>query len=209
MTVTLAPDGQAVGDEVVALVEALNAVLDFIRAQTQADPESGTAGPLHGDSSVRLVTRRLQTIVSDATNLDSPFASLSAVGITTQRDGTLAVDRARLDAAIADDVDAVVELVAGETATAAQGVADRLRAAADALADPTEGVPALRRDALEDEARYLSRQIDRAESRLEDVEADLIARFAALERLIAALRVQGDLLASFLGRLEATDGPLT
>src|SRR5207342_1887145 len=67
--------------------------------------EGKTAGPLSGDAAPRSITSSLRGAIT------SSYAELSALGFKTAVDGSLSLDGAKFDAAIAADPDAVTKLI--------------------------------------------------------------------------------------------------
>jgi flagellar hook-associated protein 2 len=97
---------QAVSD-VVDTYNALKAQLDEL---TKARSGSTAAGPLNGDTGIRILRQQLSRLTATVLASGGSYSTLAEIGVSTQRDGTLAVDSARLDAAIANDPDAVEAL---------------------------------------------------------------------------------------------------
>jgi flagellar hook-associated protein 2 len=97
---------QAVTD-VVDTYNALKATLDEL---TAAKSGSAAAGPLHGDSGVRTLRAQLSRLTATVLASGGTYSTLAEIGVATQRDGTLTVDSARLDAAITNDPDSVEAL---------------------------------------------------------------------------------------------------
>jgi len=91
--VTVNPDDAAVSKGVDAFVKAYNAVANFIATQTKYDPNSKTASPLQGNSTIVGLQWQLRGLLNQATTASSAYATLSSVGITVQPDGTLVVLR--------------------------------------------------------------------------------------------------------------------
>lgn len=97
---------QAVSD-VVDTYNALMATLnDLTKPATGKDP----AGPLKGDAGMRTLRNQLQRITSTVLASGGTYSTLAEIGVATQRDGTLVVDKARLDAAMTADPDSVEAL---------------------------------------------------------------------------------------------------
>ncbi len=97
---------QAVTD-VVDTYNALKATLDEL---TKAKSGSTDAGPLHGDTGVRMLRNQLSRLTATVLASGGTYSTLAEIGVATQRDGTLTVDSARLDAALTNDPDSVEAL---------------------------------------------------------------------------------------------------
>jgi flagellar hook-associated protein 2 len=93
VTVRSSVDGTQVAGQVSKLVDALNAVLSKISAQTAYDATKKTAGPLMSDPTVRSLQQQLLNLVSGA----------GAAGVSLSRDGTVTFDSAAFTAAFTAD----------------------------------------------------------------------------------------------------------
>lgn len=97
---------QAAADFAAAYNE-LKVILD---EATAARSGSSAGGPLRGDPGIREMQRRLAQLVSTKLSSAGGPATLAEIGVRTERNGTLAVDTARLDAALESDPDGVEAL---------------------------------------------------------------------------------------------------
>lgn len=94
-------------------VTEYNALLGIMNELNSYNADTQQGGILLGDSVLRGVEGQLRREVNDTIKgLTSSFQSLAELGITTERDGTLVVDNAKLDAAVSSDSDAVGYLFA-------------------------------------------------------------------------------------------------
>ncbi|WP_374944175.1 flagellar filament capping protein FliD [Sphingomonas sp.] len=126
---------QAVND----FVETYNQVLAVITEQTNA-----VDGPLRADPAAKSLLKSLQGITLKSlvpgSAAGSP-ATLSAIGVTTNRDGTLAVSSARLTSALATDPDAV-EAMFAYSADSSAGLSAVLKTLSTEVANTTYGLGA-------------------------------------------------------------------
>jgi len=97
---------QAVSD-VVDTYNALKATLDEL---TKAATGTTAAGPLHGDTGVRMLRNQLSRLTATTLASGGSYSTLAEIGVSTQRDGTLTVDSSRLETALSIDPDAVEAL---------------------------------------------------------------------------------------------------
>lgn len=94
-------DTGSVKNGVAAFVKAYNDLNKAIKGVTSYDPETKKGGALLGDSTVQtLQTQLRKQLTQGITGLTGDFKSLSQVGISFQKDGTLALDNSKLDKAI-------------------------------------------------------------------------------------------------------------
>ena len=193
-------DKAATQARVQALVDGYNDVVRAIDVQSAATAASdGTlkAGAFTGDIVPRQIRRGLASVI--ATSAGGAFKTLAEVGITTQKDGTLSLDGAKLQKALTDNAAAVSDLVAGTSTT--DGIADLLAQKVDGATKSVSGTIAVRQDAISSSIKSTQKQIDQSLARLEVTERTLRARFTSLEQLIAQLQSTGNALQSQLANL--------
>lgn len=193
VTVNVTRDADAIVRKVKALVDALNDVVKAEKRYDYYDPNTKTAGVLLGDSSARRMLQRLLDGVH-ATLDSGSLTTIGQLGVTVQRDGTYALDEAKLRAAIASDFDGVAAVIANVASTLKTTVVD--------MQDP-EGLLATVKGGAEANKRMLQQRIDRENSRLELVEARYRRQFARLEQVLGQLRDQSTALAGQINGLFA------
>ena len=110
-TLTVSRDTAAVESAVGAFVTAYNSLQSTATQLTRYDVAKKSGAALVGDSTLRSI----QTSIRSA--LNTPQAGdlkvLSSVGVSFQKDGTMAFDAAKLKTAFASNREAVVELFSG------------------------------------------------------------------------------------------------
>ncbi|MCB1843405.1 MAG: flagellar filament capping protein FliD [Halioglobus sp.] len=113
VTLSVSEDTAGLKETVQSFVEGFNAFLQGTRSLTAYNATTGVAGALQGDSSVRSISAQLrQALTSVVDGAGAQINSLSQIGITTTRDGSLAIDETRLDAALENNFDEIVSLFA-------------------------------------------------------------------------------------------------
>lgn len=81
-------------------------------ATTGADGSAdSTTGLLSSDPGLRDMSRRLATLTSVPLATEGPYRTLADLGVRTERDGTLTLDSARLNAALAADPEAITQML--------------------------------------------------------------------------------------------------
>lgn len=106
-------DRGAVTESIDAFVQAYNLLLDNIDDLTGYDPKTGEAGPLSGDASIRGVAGQIRRLLgTDFSSVNSTHASLASIGIDTDRDGRLAINKNKLDTAVEQNLDEVMHMFA-------------------------------------------------------------------------------------------------
>ena len=161
---------------VLSLISAYNTALTAIRTQGAAGGEGKTAGALSGDAAPRSMTQTLRSLVS--TN----YSALSSLGMKTAVDGSLSMDGAKFDAAMASDPDSVKRLLGDDGAL---GKAMRTSVAAYTKVD---GMIAGRTDTLNGRIKQLGRQRESFETRISNVEAVYRRQFTALDTMMSKMQ---------------------
>ena len=94
-------DSGVVKNSADAFVKAYNAAVKTLQGLTAYDPKTKQAGPLQGDASARTIATQLRNVLNSAVPaVGGKFATLSDIGIAFQKDGSIAVDSAKLQKAI-------------------------------------------------------------------------------------------------------------
>lgn len=110
---TIAHDTGTVQESVESFVKAYNTLTGLINEMTAYNPITREKGALLGDASVRSVTGQLQRIIGAVVPGSSgALRSLADIGISTQKDGTLALDTAKLQKAVETDTQGIAALFA-------------------------------------------------------------------------------------------------
>lgn len=177
-----------------AFVKAFNESAKTMRELGQYN-KTGTSGPLLGHAALRGVQSRVLSLVSSrptGVTEGAAFETLSAIGVSIEKDGSLKLDTTKLNKAIETNASAVAELAAAfgntvKTATAATtGLPGLVNAA-------TEGMNATLRD--------YTRQRDVLSDRLDAIESRYRKQFAAMDTLVASMNKTGAYLQQQLANL--------
>jgi len=226
-TVTIEVDGDEIAEGLDAFTKAYNEVVDFIDNQFRYDENRNTAGPLAGDFTLRQVQSELRDMVSKgfsfSTNPSNPFApsvdgalggAITNIGITIENGGRLAVDREKLDEALALDPISVREFLSGRARADGdpdpnsptgedippdmfdEGFATLFSTELERLVRSGDGTLAERDNSYERRLRDFDASIERFEARLSQREESLVLRFSELERIVAGLQNQQGFLSS-------------
>jgi flagellar hook-associated protein 2 len=195
-SLTVAKDTGGATARIRKFVDAYNALAVQIASLRSYDPETKKAGPLLGDAMLRGIESELRNKLTNAVSgLSGNYQSLASVGITTQKDGTLKLDNAKLGAVLATDFDNVAQLFGSE-----DGVATRLADALDtALA--TDAQINTRTKALNTKSLALQKEQAQLETRMADIARRYNAQFNALDSLLANLSSQSTFLTQQLSSI--------
>jgi flagellar hook-associated protein 2 len=100
--ISVTKDREGVKKAIQDFATAYNELTKTIADQTRYDPTTKAAGALQGDSTATGLLRQMRSLVNTASGASGTFPRLSNLGLEIQRDGTLSVDSAKLDAATLD-----------------------------------------------------------------------------------------------------------
>jgi flagellar hook-associated protein 2 len=186
----------AVEEAVDEFVKAYNALMKTVSELTAYDPETRSAGTLINDPLTRgLKTSLRQALSSVVEATGASFHTLAEIGITTDSDGELLLNRPRLDAAIAGNFDAVGRLFAD----ADKGVAVRMDAVLDRLIDTDGRIPA-REQTIKSQLERIRDRQENLDLRMEVVRKRYERQFAAMDTLVAQLNQTSAFIAQQLSR---------
>ncbi len=199
-TVTVGNDSAGSGKLIDEFVKAYNGLVKSLRALTAYNADNGSGGPLLGDPTARNFLNSVRNEVVRAVNGNGAFTMLADLGITTEVDGSLVVDSARLGEALAAGFEDVGRLFT----TAETGVATRLDALLARYVDDN-GLIEARTEGLQARVEDVAKAREALEFRLQKVEERLRRQFSALDGLVAQLRNTSDFLTRQLDALLPTN----
>jgi flagellar hook-associated protein 2 len=192
-TITINQDTQATADNVSSVVDAYNALRDFVKQQSGSS--EGDGGPLAGDSTLRSVSRRLQSIVGSVPG-QGAFAGLRALGLSSSQSGQLEFTSSDFVSALGTSRDDAMNMLIGTG-----GVFTDLLAEIDVVADPQTGLIQPRLDSFETRMDSLADRVEAQEARLLDYEESLKEQFVGMELILAKYQATGDFLTAQLAML--------
>ncbi|MDD2914128.1 MAG: flagellar filament capping protein FliD [Gallionella sp.] len=102
-TVSVAQDSSGVTTAVEAFIKGYNDLAKTLKDSSSYDPATKKAGILQGDASVRTIQSQIRSLLGRSLTGNLTYTNLSQVGITLQKDGTLALDSAKLQTALASN----------------------------------------------------------------------------------------------------------
>jgi flagellar hook-associated protein 2 len=179
--------------EVVHDVGAIQAAVEsFVKAYNDlhATVRDLRNSDLQGDNSLLSLENQIQDVLNTApAGLASAYQYLSSVGVSLQKDGTMALDSTALVNALNTDFTGVAQLFANND----QGYVFRLKAVADSILG-VNGLIDSRTQGLNARIEMLDDRMAQMQQRLSMVEAGYRAQFSALDALVGQLRATSDFL---------------
>ncbi len=201
-TVLVERNNRGVRDAVNGFVDAYNAFQSTKSDLTKFDGDTSTAGELLGDSALRTIESRLRSALGDA-QTGGELRTLSDIGISLQRDGTLEVDAEALDDAIVNNREALTSFFAGESedggfAGGLSGVLSQMLDERGLLGNARSGVES-RITSLDERSARMETSIEREIERYRVQFGQLDAMISQMNQTSAYLTQQFDNLNSMLG----------
>lgn len=177
--------------EVENLVQSFATAYNDFRAAINAQ----RSGSLSRDNILLSIENQVRSVLNRASS-SGPLSTLSEVGLSIQKDGSMSVDSETLNAALDSDIDAVARLFADES----DGFASRLSALADGWIG-ADGLLSSRTDGLNQRINDLTDRQISIERNLEIVETRYRAQFSALDALVSQFQSTSSFLTSQLAQL--------
>jgi len=195
-----------VSRDIDSVKESVQSFVDgFNELKKLFDELSGEGDELEADSTLRSIENQIQGVFNTVpTGVSSSFAYLSEVGVSFQRDGTLALDADDLEAAISSDFAGMAELFAHDD----QGYLFRVDALIDNFVQ-ADGLIDTRKDGLNSRIDSVDQRILDMEYRLELREQRLRNQFTALDTLMGELQGTSTFLSqqlAVLPKLQTSNG---
>lgn len=203
---TVARDSSAITTQLNAFVSAYNQLASAISSTTSYNADTKTAGTLQGDSTMRSLQNQMRSFISGAFGDGSNSTqTLSSLGIAVQKDGTLKLDSTKLNTAVTNDLDSVIEFLGAFDQTTSSiapssskdGFAYKLEQLSKGfLAD--DGLIDAKLEGLNKTVKDLEKQYERVESRLEQVEKRYRAQFTTMDTAVANMQNLGTYVTQLL-----------
>lgn len=219
VTLTVTRDTTAIKTAIETFVSAFKTLADRLDRVTAFDQATNVKGALLGDSTANELRRALYDQLSrPATGISTQYKFLSQVGVKVGSGGVLEIDSAKLDAALANDPEAVANLFVARTQETAPtrteispgifvnnttpagfsslGVAEQFARLMERYGNSADGILTKRSDTLSSEIASQNKRIADINARLERRREQLTRQFASLETTIANLQRQQSALGS-------------
>ncbi len=110
-TLNVARDTSSVQSAVQSFVSAYNTINTTLNSLTAYDPSTQQAGSLNGDFTVTMIQDQIRRALSSSiTGLSGGLTTLSQIGVSFQKDGSLALDSTQLQNAITNNFNDIAGL---------------------------------------------------------------------------------------------------
>jgi flagellar hook-associated protein 2 len=170
-----------------------NTLTDFVSVFNQMKQDIATARTAtNSDHNLRVLDQQLSRFISLPLTSDGGPKSLSEIGITTNRDGTISLNAAKFDAAVAANPDAVEALFsptrdASHTEATDPGISAAFKALVTETTSENVGLSSLKAR-LDKESANLVKDRERMETREAAYAARLTLQYGSLDAKVGALK---------------------
>ena len=176
-------------DLVLEFKDAYNSLWNSLGALTVAGTGETPGGILAADSSIRQMKNLLNKLTSTALVASGDFTSLAQIGVFTNKDGTLGVDEAKLDAALEANPAAVTAMINPPVQDASNpGLAGALESIKGKLQDDDTGALVKAQERYKAIQSKITEEREKFETYMEGYEARLSATFSAMDTRLASLK---------------------
>jgi len=196
-TVTIASDSSALKDSIQKIIDSYNTVNKTVNDEFTLNPDTKRQGALAGDTAIRGVISRLRAQLSAPGGIGVGITSISDIGISFQKDGSLTLDDAKLENALATDPTGVSNLFT----LVQNGIGKRIPDTIDGFIGSISGSLTARQKGIQQSINQIDDKVAREDKRITDLQDRLTQQFSALEKLVSQLKSQGDFLTQQLSTL--------
>jgi len=198
-TLAISQSQDAATKAVQGFVKALNDVTSSISTTTTYNTDTGVAGVLLGESSVRTINTQIRHLMSNPVTGSGlgAYRALGDIGISVQKDGSYSVDAKKLSAALAADptqVQTVISKVAG-------GLDDTITNWLGKDGTVTGTI-----NSLNDQVSTLNDRRTELNKRMATLQSQLLKQYTALDTLVATMKSTSDYLTQQLSSLPGMGG---
>jgi len=197
---TVSRNVASVAGAIGAFVNAYNAAAQQLKSVSTYDAANKRAAILTGDSTVRGIQSTLSSLLQTSlTGIAGGISTLSDIGITVKKDGTLDLSNTKLQAALNDPAKDVASLFTS-TASGNKGIAVRFNEMLTSIVGST-GLISGRTDGISQSIKDIGSRRDALSRRLVDVEARYRTQFTQLDTLISGMNKTSAFLTQQLANL--------
>lgn len=182
-TVNVTRDMDSIKAAVTGFATAYNNLQSTASKLTAFDATNKTSSALTGDGVLRNIQVRLRGVLNTA-QTGGTLTTLSQVGVSFQKDGTLTVDDAKLTKALNDNLGAVTQLFGGDGKTGGYGrqISDTIKGFTT-----TDGALKNAQDGLTKTLKDLTDNYNKQQDRINDTIDRYRTQFTALDLAVARL----------------------
>jgi flagellar hook-associated protein 2 len=184
VSVKVASDAGSLETKIQGVVTAYNTVLSKINAAAGHGTTAASSTVLASDSTLRSITNKLSDTLQTMTGTGA-YTTLGSVGLSLQKDGTLALDTTKLETALSSDPGAVTTLFAGNT-SGTTGVMSTLSKAIATYNQTGTGLLTQHETDMQARVTDYTDQINSEQDRLDQYQTMLQTQFTQMDTTVTA-----------------------
>lgn len=178
LTLTVGQDQSATKAKAKSFVDAFNALMTSFDSLTASGSESSARGALAGDSGVRAIEGRLNTLL----RTDFAGNSLINFGISADRNGKLTIDSARFEAAVAKDPAGFEALFTGK-----DNLLDSIDKTVASYTSSTNGMLKNRMDSLDMNLRRIDEQFENLQQQYDNYYSRYLKQYTSMMQTMQSM----------------------
>ena len=185
-TITVSSDPSALESKLSAFMAAYNTFVSVAHSTTGFGSARASNSVLAADTTIRGAVTKVSSLIGRAVpGTTGAYTTLGSVGIKSNADGTLSMDNAKLEAALAADPASVAKLFVTDTTTGSTGVMQTMMDSVDALIKNTNSPITARIASLGKQSSQVSDSATKMQDRIDRYTTNLRAKFSAMDTAVA------------------------
>lgn len=197
--ITVGQDVDSAVSKIKAFVDQYNSVISFIAEKTKVTMtdagDIGSIGTLQGDGTANRLREAIRFQTTSPIETEAKYNQLAVLGITTNKEGLLQIDEAKLREVLQEEPEEVAAFFQEKASNMKDFIKDYVRYGTGILAEKQESIGRVMKD--------IDRQIERLEDRIARKEESLVRQFTALEKVLSSFQSQSDWLTLQMDQLSS------
>lgn len=186
-------DASKTSSNLQGFVDSFNSIIGILNQSLRPDPKNPPAADSQLEGSTALaLEQQLQRLLSAPASTTGAYHTLADVGIKLQNDGTLTLDSATLNKALAKDPSSVDSIFSA----ASTGIAARASDLSKRFTDSVDGQLVQRTKSLKATIKNLQTSNDKLQNYVDAFKLQMQTSFARMESLIASYKTIGTFLST-------------
>lgn len=178
----------SIKDVLTEFVKAYNNLRGALNEATAPGLDGASGGPLAGERAARDMMRAMASLTTKPLTDTGAYTSLADIGVSTNRDGTLTLNSARFDRALAADPEGVARMLEPATPTVANpGLAKAFEDVKTSLKAPSSSLTGAQ-ERLKKLAANLTEQLEKVQEDSDRYREQLEKTFGDMDRQLTILR---------------------
>lgn len=178
------PDASSLQTKLQSVVDNYNAVMKKVQTLAGYGSAKASVDKLAGDSTLRQLTMRMGSTIGTPVSTGTVYSTMRSIGVSLNKDGTLALDASKLSRAVSEQPDAVGKILAGTASTG--GVMDDMSNMVKSFTIGTSALLNTRKDTFDKNAKSLENRAVSEQDRLDRLRETLNTQFSAMDSSISA-----------------------